>query len=576
MLSVKQGTGFFHESNFSDPRVSKLEIHFCGESGIAFLVGPRNVHFSLSSKGPRSFVQDCNDGTFSILDLWSRQYLSARPAGGQMETRTKVNDWERFKINEPRVQIEVSDLTINVLHKRVVRADDIVHLTTQCEKSADWVISALLPLLSLEESRILGEKISSNSELVENLNTIFPRDLWLSKALPHLYSQVNSTTGGAAIERSRIIDESFDRLRTAGKNGVTEGAGFALNAMARSTVKPTRRSCIVATARNEGIYLVEWVAYHRALGFDEIIIYSNNNTDGSDQLLSALAETGQIIWYDNRLDPKNSDAQNKAYSHALSVLPDILDFEWAAFIDIDEFIYIDQDVFSDLSDFLNWHSTRDTDAIALNWVYFGSVEEIWWRDEPFSQRLNGRSRSVNGHIKSIFRPQKAISSQPHFPREGERHSLLFRGGDGALHSYSKSPFKPHIAKAFSDHPNDSHAFIAHFFFRTCEEFLWKFSRNRGDHKLSGSDITLALDKRFLTSFLAQKRGQQDEFDLTLHNTAFHDVHDRILGINSVKEAALLVKDKFRERSARVIEMYRPFLLDEMGEEGKQMLDLLDS
>lgn len=152
-LVVKRGTGLFHDNDFSDPQVSKVEIHFCGESGIAFLVGPRNVPFSLSSNGPRSFVhvvkiQESDEGTFSILDLWSRQYLSARDADGlrgHMQTRTLVNEWECFKTSEPRVKVKVSDLAINLIHKRAVTAEDIALLISQSEESAYWVISALLP-----------------------------------------------------------------------------------------------------------------------------------------------------------------------------------------------------------------------------------------------------------------------------------------------------------------------------------------------------------------------------------------------------------------------------------------------
>ena len=37
--------------------------------------------------------------------------------------------------------------------------------------------------------------------------------------------------------------------------------------------------------RDEGLVILEWVAHYRALGFDTIVVYTNDNTDGSDDLL---------------------------------------------------------------------------------------------------------------------------------------------------------------------------------------------------------------------------------------------------------------------------------------------------
>ena len=46
--------------------------------------------------------------------------------------------------------------------------------------------------------------------------------------------------------------------------------------------------------RNEGVYALEWLAYHQSLGIDEFFIYSNNNDEGSDALLKRLSGAGVI------------------------------------------------------------------------------------------------------------------------------------------------------------------------------------------------------------------------------------------------------------------------------------------
>ncbi len=44
--------------------------------------------------------------------------------------------------------------------------------------------------------------------------------------------------------------------------------------------------------RNEGPYILEWLAHHRAIGVRDALIYSNDCDDGSDALLDLLAGAG--------------------------------------------------------------------------------------------------------------------------------------------------------------------------------------------------------------------------------------------------------------------------------------------
>ena len=46
---------------------------------------------------------------------------------------------------------------------------------------------------------------------------------------------------------------------------------------------------IVACMRNEALFLVEWVAHHLAVGFDRIIVFTNDCDDGTDVMLQAMS-----------------------------------------------------------------------------------------------------------------------------------------------------------------------------------------------------------------------------------------------------------------------------------------------
>ena len=51
----------------------------------------------------------------------------------------------------------------------------------------------------------------------------------------------------------------------------------------------------VTTQKNEGAFLLEWIAYHKIIGFTDIVILSNDCEDGSDEMLDHLSKSGEII-----------------------------------------------------------------------------------------------------------------------------------------------------------------------------------------------------------------------------------------------------------------------------------------
>ena len=123
-----------------------------------------------------------------------------------------------------------------------------------------------------------------------------------------------------------------------------------------------------------GRYILEWVAHHKALGFEHCFIYSNDNVDGSNRLLQALSIAGEITWLRNVV-AAGTRPQWKAYNHALQMLPEILDYEWTLVIDLDEFFELDYTVFDHVDAYLRWCQHGSVDAIALCWFVLGSNAE---------------------------------------------------------------------------------------------------------------------------------------------------------------------------------------------------------
>ena len=71
---------------------------------------------------------------------------------------------------------------------------------------------------------------------------------------------------------------------------------------------------VLATMRNEGPFLLEWVAHHKALGFDDIVICTNDCADGTDAMVRRLAEMG--LARHHQTVKRGSSIQRAAYRQA--------------------------------------------------------------------------------------------------------------------------------------------------------------------------------------------------------------------------------------------------------------------
>ena len=60
---------------------------------------------------------------------------------------------------------------------------------------------------------------------------------------------------------------------------------------------------IVTTMKNEGPFILEWIAYHLSIGFTGFTVFSNDCDDGTDQIIVRLQELGVACHVENKLKP---------------------------------------------------------------------------------------------------------------------------------------------------------------------------------------------------------------------------------------------------------------------------------
>ena len=48
------------------------------------------------------------------------------------------------------------------------------------------------------------------------------------------------------------------------------------------------KALLLAVMRNEGPYVIEWLAHHFALGIDDVLVFTNFCTDNTDKIKSGI------------------------------------------------------------------------------------------------------------------------------------------------------------------------------------------------------------------------------------------------------------------------------------------------
>ena len=127
------------------------------------------------------------------------------------------------------------------------------------------------------------------------------------------------------------------------------------------------RALAILTVKNEGAFLLEWLAHHRAAGFTDFLVYSNDCDDGTDAMLERLAHLGWLVHEPNpgpHAQGPQWDMLKAAQKHPLTQAAD-----WVAVLDIDEFVNIHAGGRT-LGDLVA--AVPDADAITLTWRLFGN------------------------------------------------------------------------------------------------------------------------------------------------------------------------------------------------------------
>ena len=231
-----------------------------------------------------------------------------------------------------------------------------------------------------------------------------------------------------------------------------------------ANIKPaTDKIAICCIGKLENNYIREFVEYHKSIGFDNIILYDNNDPDGEhfEDVIKDYIDSGFVILKDYR---GKQQAQIQSYTECYTEYQDA--YDWIAFIDIDEFIHIDAGI--SIHEYLNLRkfNINGVNAIKICWKQFTDNNIIKCSDDDYSIKkytefLPISNKLASAQTKIILRTslKNVKFSSPHGPLKDTRINCVNTAGEPCKNDISISNNTWNTASLY------------HYRFRTIHEYV---------------------------------------------------------------------------------------------------------
>ena len=291
------------------------------------------------------------------------------------------------------------------------------------------------------------------------------------------------------LDKVRLIKDD----KSTGVRGVSithiKGVGYIIVTLCESDISSTQeytleeymklseRYILVGIAKQEEHYIKDWVAYHLRIGFDNIILYDNNDVFGEsyDELLKEYVESGKLSIVNVR---GKKGVQVNTYNSLYYSTP----FKWCAYIDIDEYIWFNETgPYTNIKQFIESIPNEKSFGIMLQWhCYAGSgddkpsdrpVWEVCNKPVPFNARKDCRHEYMNDWCKSIYKKGWPIAVNEHFGWYTQ--GSIFGLGVLEISSSGTPIYKKNLTYISEQDFNNQPVFVKHFLLRNINEFYNK-------------------------------------------------------------------------------------------------------
>ncbi|KEO56459.1 glycosyltransferase family 2 protein [Thioclava pacifica] len=260
------------------------------------------------------------------------------------------------------------------------------------------------------------------------------------------------------------------------------------------------RALAITTVKNEGAFLLEWLAHHRAVGFTDFLVFSNDCSDGTDAMLDRLETLGWLTHVPNP-GPWEEGPQwaalKQADHHPLKKAAD-----WVAVLDVDEFVTIKT---GDGTLSALFEAAPQATAFALTWRLFGNCGVVGFEDRPVTAQFTRCAppdmlwpwrASI---FKTLFANDGAYGKlgvhRPRAPQDDKLAGTLWVDGSGR-----KLPALYQRQKLFTPPGSAPYELVQlnHYPLGAMQSYVVKCDRGRSNRQAEPFDMSYWVERNFCT------------------------------------------------------------------------------
>lgn len=324
------------------------------------------------------------------------------------------------------------------------------------------------------------------------------------------------------------------------------------------------RITAVTCVKNEGPFLLEWIAFNRVIGVTDFLFYSNDCDDGTDGLLDALAARGIVTHLQNPARGRNY--QMEALKDAARQ-PVVREADWVWIADVDEFlnIHLGDGTIPELI-----AACGTPAAISVTFQYFANDGIERFEDRPVIEQFT-RSHNpdiwcdeIAQEVKTLVRadfPVQYYGAHRPFIRAGVTKADRPAWTDG---SGRDVPWDFRVAKKknrkrkFPAKGARDFATLNHYALRSLDSYLVKNDRGDVNRENRDFDDTYwrerndpAFQDTTIGRYLPALRA---EMDALRADPEIARLHDEAVAAHRAKRDALLARPEYVELRARLLSL----------------------
>lgn len=335
----------------------------------------------------------------------------------------------------------------------------------------------------------------------------------------------------------------------------------------------------VTCVKNEGPFLLEWIAYNRLIGVTDFLFYSNDCTDGTDRMLEALREEGLLKHYDNPATGRNY--QMEALKHARRrTFVKGADWVWVA--DVDEFlnIHVGDHRIPDLI-----AACGNPHAISVSFQFFANCGIERYEDKPvIAQFLDSHNPDIWCNemaieVKTLVRKDFPVNyygahrpfHSTDLPR-AQQPKWTDGSGRPVPWAFKKRANKRRLRKFPAKGARD-HATLNHYALRSLDSYLVKNDRGDVNRDYRYFDDTYWRERNDPAyrddSILRHLDALEAEIDALKRLPGIAEMHEEAVAAHRAKRDELMQKAEYQEmratlKSASLLPPPEEALLKEIG------------